>query len=59
VSLPAEQLETGLAQVRSVLGESSVQFSDKEIKETIWYYYFDTEKAIDWLLCKCNNNDVS
>jgi HBS1 N-terminus len=44
-------METGLAQVRSVLGdldESGV--SDKQIRDALWDSFFDVEGTISWLL---------
>lgn len=43
------QLASGLSSVQSVLGPTS-GVSDKEIKDALWYYYFDEEKAISYLL---------
>ncbi|KIJ56595.1 hypothetical protein M422DRAFT_22749 [Sphaerobolus stellatus SS14] len=46
-----EQLETAIAQVRSIVGsESSSGISDKEIRDATWEYYFDVDKTVDWLL---------
>lgn len=40
---------TGLSNAQAVLGPSST-FSDKEIKDSLWHYYFDVDKAVTWLL---------
>ncbi|CDZ96597.1 ef tu gtp-binding domain protein [Phaffia rhodozyma] len=45
------QMDSALAHVRSTLGPQETSgFSDKEIKDSLWYYYFDAEKTISWLL---------
>lgn len=52
VTLPSYnvvQLVSGLTAVQSVLGPSS-GITEKEIKDSLWYYYFDTEKTIAYLL---------
>ena len=38
-----------LKQVRQILGDTP-GINDSEIKETLWYYYFDVEQTISWLL---------
>lgn len=43
-----EQLATGVARVQSVL--DGVEIPRAEIEETLWYYYFDVEKSIEYLL---------
>lgn len=35
--------------MQAVLG-SSTPISEKEIKDALWYYYFDEEKTTGWLL---------
>ena len=42
-------LETRLNEVRQLLGDHH-SIPDKEIRETLWYYYFDLEKSVQWLL---------
>lgn len=42
-------LETRLNEVRQLLGEQH-DIPDKEVRETLWYYYFDLEKTVAWLL---------
>jgi len=42
-------LETRLNEVHQLLGEQH-DIPDKEIRETLWYYYFDLEKTVAWLL---------
>jgi elongation factor 1 alpha-like protein len=46
-----DQMVTGLAQVRSVLGDHSESgIDDKQIKDALWDSYFDVEGTISWLL---------
>ena len=41
----------GLGSVRAVLGsEAGGGLSDKDIKDSLWYYYFDVEKTVEYLL---------
>lgn len=42
-------MATKLKEVRQVLGDTP-GIKDAEIKETLWYYYFDVEQTISWLL---------
>lgn len=46
---PAAQLQKGLVEVRAVLGPS-IPVSDKDIEDSLWHYYYDTEKTVDYLL---------
>lgn len=44
-------MDSGLAHVRSLLGPAeSSGYSDKEIKDSLWYYYFEADKVVNWLL---------
>ncbi|RPA90658.1 hypothetical protein L873DRAFT_1717084 [Choiromyces venosus 120613-1] len=43
------KLREGLAQVRETLG-TDIPVTDKEIRESLWYYYFDVSKTIDYIL---------
>lgn len=44
-------MATGLAQVRSVLGdEDESGIDDKQIKDALWDSFFDVEGTIAWLL---------
>jgi len=46
-----EQMVNGLGSVRAVLGsEAGGGLSDKDIKDSLWYYYFDVEKTVEYLL---------
>lgn len=46
-----DKLEDGLAYVYSVIGEDTI-LTATEIKEALWYYYFDREETINWALGK-------
>ncbi|CAG8580917.1 7997_t:CDS:10, partial [Dentiscutata heterogama] len=46
-----KQMEEGKIKVKSVIGQVE-GVTDKDIEDTLWYYYFDTEKTINWLLDK-------
>lgn len=38
-----------IAIVRQELGDNESQISDKIIEDSLWYYYYDTEKTVQWL----------
>lgn len=44
-----ETLEESLTYIYSVIGEDTI-LSEKEIKETLWNSYFDTEETLNWAL---------
>ncbi|KAI8877205.1 hypothetical protein K501DRAFT_298388 [Backusella circina FSU 941] len=44
-----DRLDDGLAYVYSVIGDDS-NITGKEIREALWYYYFDFEETVDWAL---------
>lgn len=46
-----DALEDGLAYVKSVVGDDC-PVPDIEIKEALWYYYFDREETVNWVLGK-------
>ncbi|KAH9482959.1 hypothetical protein JR316_0005059 [Psilocybe cubensis] len=49
--LDQARMEDGLDQVKLVIGdESQSGFSDNEIRDVLWEYYFDIEKTIEWAL---------
>lgn len=52
------QLASGLSSVQSVLGPTS-GVTDKEIKDALWYYYFDQEKTIAYLLDQQHKKSVA
>ena len=46
-----QQMVTGLKAVRELLGEESTAVvSDKDIEESLWYYYFDVARTVDYVL---------
>lgn len=44
----ADALEEGVAYVQSVVGD--VPIPALEIKEALWYYYFDREETVNWVM---------
>ncbi|KAG0641610.1 P-loop containing nucleoside triphosphate hydrolase protein [Tuber brumale] len=44
------QLQEGLTQVRGALERARISATDKEIEESLWYYYFDVSKTINYIL---------
>ncbi|KAI9596797.1 P-loop containing nucleoside triphosphate hydrolase protein [Syncephalis fuscata] len=42
-------MQLGTVQVRSLLGDE-ISITDEKIRETLWYYYFDINQTVDWLL---------
>ncbi|CAG8603180.1 5788_t:CDS:2 [Scutellospora calospora] len=51
------QMEEGKIKVKSVIGQLE-GITDKDIEDTLWYYYFDTEKTINWLLDKIHKTQA-
>lgn len=49
IKLRAGQLQEGTTKVREVLGPDVV-VTDKEIQESLWHYYYDVEKTINYIL---------
>lgn len=43
------QLREGTAKVRATLG-TGVPVTDREIEESLWHYYYDVEKTVNYLL---------
>lgn len=44
-------MDSGFSHVRSTLGDAdSSGISDHQIFESLWHYFFDGEKAVNWLL---------
>ncbi|KAI8992413.1 hypothetical protein BDB01DRAFT_431609 [Pilobolus umbonatus] len=43
------KLQEGYAYIRSIIGENSL-LSEDEIKESLWYNYFDKEQTLQWAL---------
>lgn len=46
-----DKLDEGLAYIYTVIGEDTV-LTGKEIKEALWYYFFDQEETLEWALGK-------
>ena len=44
-----DQRDQAVAAVLDILGHD-LSLSIKEIQDTVWYYYFDVEKSVDYLL---------
>ena len=45
----SEQLRLGTAKVRDVLGPG-VSIPDREIEDSLWHYYYDVDKTVNYLL---------
>ncbi|MCJ1465232.1 Hsp70 suppressor, GTPase facilitates ribosomal subunit dissociation [Pseudocyphellaria aurata] len=43
-----QQLQDGTAEVRSILGSEAG--TDEEIQESLWHYYYDVEKTVNYIL---------
>ncbi|CAA21259.2 Dom34-Hbs1 translation release factor complex GTPase subunit Hbs1 [Schizosaccharomyces pombe] len=48
-----EEFRSAVATVRETL--LGVPISEKEIADTVWYYYFDVEKSVNYLLQKASS----
>ena len=46
-------MEANLAKVRQLLGDQDY-IAESEVRETLWYYYFDVEQTVSWLLSTFN-----
>ena len=44
-----QQMERATKKVRDVLG-SDVMVSDKDIQDSLWYYFYDVEKTVNYIL---------
>ncbi|KAG6919272.1 hypothetical protein DXG01_007404 [Tephrocybe rancida] len=56
----AAQLLHGLEQVRQVLGDENVSgLSDKDIRDTLWEFFFDVGKTIEWAVDEQNRRQVA
>lgn len=51
-----EQLKEGLRKVRSVLDLPGL--TDENIQESLWYYYFDVEKTVNYILSKTSGEII-
>ena len=45
----AENLRRGLTEVRDILGPE-VPVTDQEIEDSLYYYYYDVSKTVDYIL---------
>ncbi|KAM3148388.1 HBS1-like protein [Botrytis cinerea] len=45
-----EQMREGAIKVREILPADSTNFTDKQIQEALWHYYYDIEKSVTYLL---------
>ncbi|CAF9916930.1 Hsp70 suppressor, GTPase facilitates ribosomal subunit dissociation [Imshaugia aleurites] len=52
-----EQLRVGTARVRDVLGPG-VSIRDREIEDSLWHYYYDVDKTVDYLLGQRTNSQT-
>ena len=46
------QMQDGLVKARALLGDG---FTDAEIRDSLWHYYYDVEKTVNYLLSKLAN----
>lgn len=46
-----EHLRRGTDEVRNILG-ADAPVTDKDIEESLYYYYYDVEKTVNYLLSK-------
>lgn len=44
-----KKMREGTAQARELLGS---EFTDKEIQESLWHYYYDVDKTVNYLLSR-------
>ena len=44
-----EQLRLGTIKVRDILSEGA-GITDKEIEDSLWHYYYDIDKTVNYLL---------
>lgn len=44
-----EQLDDGKTEVRGILGTEGIVVTDAEIEESLWYYYYDVDKTVNYL----------
>ena len=57
---PADKarMANALRQTKNIIGEVP-SLTDQKIEETLWYYYFDVERTVGYLLsesCSCYSN---
>ena len=44
-----EQMRDGVRRAREVLGD---EFTEEQIRESLWHYFYDVEKTVNYLLSK-------
>lgn len=49
LGLAKEQLHDGKTEVRSILGGEAIVVTDAEIEESLWHYYYDVDKTVNYL----------
>lgn len=49
LGLAKEQLHDGKTEVRSILGGEAIIVTDAEIEESLWHYYYDVDKTVNYL----------
>ena len=49
MTLAVEQMREGVSKVRDVLGPG-ISIKDKEIEDSLWHYYYDVEKSVNYIL---------
>jgi hypothetical protein len=42
-------MELKVVETRQLLGDEH-EIKDAEIRDTLWYYYFDVQQTVSWLL---------
>lgn len=52
-----EHLRLGTAKVRDVLGPE-VSITDTEIEDSLWHYYYDIDKTVNYLLSQRTNSQT-
>ncbi len=43
------QMQESTVRARAILGDS---FTDAEIKDSLWHYYYDVDKTVNYLLSR-------
>lgn len=43
-------MRLGTAHVREVLQDSATNITDKQIQDSLWHYYYDVDKTVDYLI---------
>jgi elongation factor 1 alpha-like protein len=45
-----EKLQVGTVQVRNALAQDFASITDKVIQDTLWHYYYDVAKSVNYLM---------